>query len=86
MSGPDSVSGATVGDIDRIDEGASGLDQVETLAGNLTTGGRRKSQTLFTFGADFVVLIKTVSVGPPVNILEGFIVQENGNFPVRKEY
>ncbi|KAI8530855.1 hypothetical protein RHMOL_Rhmol11G0091500 [Rhododendron molle] len=86
MTGPDSVSGATVGDEDRTGDGAPGFEPVEIVTGNLTTEGRRRSQTLFRFGPKFVVRTKIVSVGPPVKFLECFMVPENEDKGWRRNF
>ena len=52
----------------------SGLEMVVTVTGNLTPDGRI-SKTLVTFGANFVVLINIVLVGPEFNILRGFMLR-----------
>ena len=81
------MSGATAGDKDRTRVAVSGLEMVVTVAGNLTPGGRN-SKTLVTFGANFVVRINIVLVGPEVNTLGGFMAPEKNegyrwrrNFP-----
>ena len=47
---------------------------VVTFAGNLTPDGRI-FKTLVTFGANFVVLINIVLVGPEVKTLGGFMLR-----------